>query len=136
VQEIADEATLNRAPFTCTMGTKTRVAGYDGIPLRNLIERTTITLPTAMEHCAPLHSACATILRRAQLSHSVVADGARRLDHSIVEDMFKEGLAHHGMAPGATRHSPRPQRPGPFWSRTPLVQTPNRIPAEEYGSQD
>ena len=116
VQEIADEATLNRATFYLHYADKNALLqAMTESRFRDLIERRAITFTDcngalraiALGVCDYLaeSTGCPTQLSRMALEGSIIP---------IVEDMFKEGLAHHGMAPGATRHYPRPPRPGPF----------------------
>jgi hypothetical protein len=54
----------------------------------------------------------------------------------VVEDMFKEGLARHGMAPGA---DPALLATTAAWAvfgaARRWFQTPNRIPAEEMAAR-
>jgi hypothetical protein len=54
----------------------------------------------------------------------------------IVEDMFKEGLAHHRMAPGAdTSLLATTAAWAVFGAARRWFQTPNRIPAEEMAAR-
>src|SRR5437879_7723981 len=81
---------------------------------RNLIERRGITFTDcngalraiALGVCDYLAetTGCPTQLARISLEGSIIG---------VVEDMFKEGLAHHGIAPVSMGHCWRPPRPGP-----------------------
>jgi NAD(P)-dependent dehydrogenase (short-subunit alcohol dehydrogenase family) len=70
---------------------------------------------TAMEHCAPLHSACATILRRAQ-AVPLSCHGWRSKARSFLSLRIcsRKDLPIIGWLPVRTRHYPRPPRPRPF----------------------
>ena len=116
VQEIADEATLNRATFYLHYADKNALLqAMTESRFRDLIERRAITFTDcsgalraiALGVCDYLaeSTGCPTQLSRMALEGSIIP---------IVEDMFKEGLALHGLPPVSTRHYPRPPRPGPF----------------------
>src|SRR5579862_4214929 len=103
VQEIADEATLNRATFYLHYADKNALLqAMTEARFRDLIQRRAITFTDcngalraiALGVCDYLaeSTGCPTQLSRMALEGSIIP---------IVEDMFKEGLAHHGMAPGA-----------------------------------
>src|SRR6202795_983101 len=103
VQEIADEATLNRATFYLHYADKnTLLHAMTESRFRDLIERRSITFTDckgalraiALGVCDYLaeSTGCPTQLSRMALEGSIIPN---------VEDMFQEGLALHGMAPGA-----------------------------------
>src|SRR5246127_553679 len=108
VQEIADEATLNRATFYLHYPDKNALLqAMTESRFRGLIERRSITFSDchgalraiALGVCDYLveSAGCPTQLSRMALEGSIIP---------IVEDMFKEGLAHHGMAPGGDASLP------------------------------
>src|ERR1700757_56908 len=102
VQEIADEATLNRATFYLHYADKNALLrAMTESRFRNLIERRAITFTDcsgalraiALGVCDYLAETpgCPGQLARISLEGSIIP---------VIEDMFKEGLAHRGMAPG------------------------------------
>src|SRR5271163_4814528 len=102
VQEIADEATLNRATFYLHYPDKNALLqAMTESRFRDLIERRGITFTDcngalraiALGVCDYLteSTGCPTQLARISLEGSIIP---------VVEDMFKEGLALHGTAPG------------------------------------
>src|SRR6266704_6717394 len=102
VQEIADEATLNRATFYLHYPDKNALLqAMTESRFRDLIERRGITFTDcngalraiALGVCDYLaeSTGCPTQLARMPLQVSIIP---------VVEDMFKEGLALHGMASG------------------------------------
>src|ERR1700757_3544985 len=108
VQEIADDATLNRATFYLHYPDKNALLqAMTASRFRDLIERRSITFTDchgalraiALGVCDYLaeSTGCPTRLSRMALEGSIIP---------IVEDMFKEGIAHHGMAPGADASLP------------------------------
>jgi hypothetical protein len=80
------------------------------------------------EKFAPYQCAgCPTQLSRMALEGSIIP---------IVEDMFKEGLAHHGMAPDADSSLPATTAAWTvFGAARRWFQTPNRVPAEEMAAK-
>src|SRR5712691_13571602 len=103
VQEISDEATLNRATFYLHYADKNALLqAMTESRFRNLIERRAITFTDcngalraiALGVCDYLAetTGCPSQLARIPLEGSIIP---------VVEDMFKEGLAHHGLAPSA-----------------------------------
>src|ERR1700722_11889148 len=103
VQEIADDATLNRATFYLHYPDKNALLqAMTESRFRDLIERRAITFTDcngalraiALGVCDYLAetTSCPGQLAQIPLGGSIIP---------VVEDMFKEGLAHHGMAPGA-----------------------------------
>src|SRR5580692_7746288 len=105
VQEIADEATLNRATFYLHYADKNALLqAMTESRFRNLIERR-----------ARSHSACATILRRAQVV-PLSCRGWRSKARSflLLRICSRQGLPIMGRLPMPIRHYPRPPLPGPF----------------------
>jgi AcrR family transcriptional regulator len=103
VQEIADEATLNRATFYLHYPDKNALLqAMTESRFRNLIERRGIIFTDcngtlraiALGVCDYLAetTGCPTQLARISLEGSIIP---------VVKGMFKEGLALHGTAPGA-----------------------------------
>ena len=138
VQEIADEATLNRATFYLHYPDKNALLqAMTESRFRDLIERRAITFTDcsgalraiALGVCDYLveSTGCPTQLSRMALEGSIIP---------IVEDMFKEGLAHHGVAPGADESLPAATAAwAVFGAARRWFQTPNRIPAEEMAAR-
>jgi AcrR family transcriptional regulator len=138
VQEIADEATLNRATFYLHYPDKNALLqAMTESRFRDLIERRAITFTDchgalraiALGVCDYLAetTGCPTQLSRMALEGSIIP---------IVEAMFKEGLAHHGTAPGvdaALRATTAAW--AVFGAARCWFQTPNRIPAEEISAR-
>jgi AcrR family transcriptional regulator len=137
VQEIADEATLNRATFYLHYPDKNALLqAMTGVRFRNLMERRGITFTDcngalraiALGVCDYLAetTGCPSQLARMPLQSSIIP---------VVEDMFKEGLALHGIAPGvdaALRAATAAW--AVFGAARRWFQTPNRIPAEEMAA--
>jgi AcrR family transcriptional regulator len=139
VQEIADEATLNRATFYLHYPDKNALLqAMTGVRFRDLIERRAITFTEcngalraiALGVCDYLveTTGCPSQLARIPLEGSIIP---------VVEDMFKEGLAHHhGVAPGV---DPALLATTAAWAvfgaARRWFQTPNRIPAEEMAAR-
>src|ERR1700681_229035 len=102
IQEVADEATLNRATFYLHYPDKNALLqAMTESRFRDLIQRRGITFTDcngalraiALGVCDYLAAttSCPGQLSRMALEGSIIP---------IVEDMFKEGLALHGFAPG------------------------------------
>jgi AcrR family transcriptional regulator len=102
IQEIADEATLNRATFYLHYPDKNALLqAMTESRFRDLIERRAITFTDcngalraiALGVCDYLAetTGCPGQLARIPLEGTIIP---------VVEDMFREGLAHHGIAPG------------------------------------
>jgi AcrR family transcriptional regulator len=138
VQEISDEATLNRATFYLHYPDKNALLqAMTESRFRDLIERRAITFTDcngalraiALGVCDYLaeSTGCPTQLSRMALEGSIIP---------IVEDMFKEGLARHGMAPGADASLAATTGLGRFWSGTPLVPDSQSHPRGGDGGQD
>jgi AcrR family transcriptional regulator len=138
VQEIADEATLNRATFYLHYPDKNALLqAMTESRFRDLIERRGITFTDckgalraiALGVCDYLAetTGCPSQLTRMPLQSSIIP---------VVEGMFKEGLAHHGIAPGddsailATTAAW-----AVFGAARRWFQTANRIPAEEMAAR-
>ena len=138
IQEIADEATLNRATFYLHYQDKNALLqAMTESRFRDLIERRSITFTDcngalraiALGVCDYLaeSTSCLTQLARIPLEGSIIP---------VVEDMFKEGLAHHEMAPGAdTRLLATTAAWAVFGAARRWFQTPNRISAEEMAAR-
>jgi AcrR family transcriptional regulator len=138
VQEIAAEATLNRATFYLHYPDKNALLqAMTGERFRDLLERRSITFndcngalrAIALGVCDYLaeSTSCPTQLARIPLEGSIIP---------VVEDMFKEGLAHHGMAPGADAALLATSAAwAVFGAARRWFQTPNRIPAEEMAAK-
>ena len=138
VQEIADEATLNRATFYLHYADKNALLqAMTESRFRNLIEGRAITFTDcngalraiALGVCDYLaeSTGCPTQLSRMALEGSIIP---------IVEDMFKEGLARHGMAPGADASLAATTAAWAiFGAARRWFQTPNRILAEEMAAR-
>src|ERR1700690_4387585 len=138
VQEIADEATLNRANFYLHYPDKNALLqAMTGVRFRDLIERRAITFTDchgalraiALGVCDYLaeSTGCPTQLSRIPLEGSIIP---------VVEDMFKEGLALHGLAPGVDAALLATTAAwAVFGAARGWFQTPNRIPAEESASR-
>ena len=137
VQEIADEATLNRATFYLHYSDKNALLqAMTGVRFRELIGRRAITFTDcngalraiALGVCDYLaeSTSCPGQLARIPLEGSIIP---------VVEDMFKEGLAHHGLAPGADAALLATTAAwAVFGAARRWFQTPNRIPAEEMAA--
>jgi AcrR family transcriptional regulator len=138
IQEIADDATLNRATFYLHYADKNALLqAMTELRFRNLIERRAITFTDcggalraiALGVCDYLAetTGCPSQLARMSLEGSIIP---------VVEGMFKEGLALHGMAPGddaallATTGAW-----AVFGAARQWFQTPNRIPAEDMAAR-
>jgi AcrR family transcriptional regulator len=138
VQEIADEATLNRATFYLHYADKNALLqAMTESRFRNLIERRAITFTDcngalraiALGVCDYLveSTGCPTRLSRMALEGSIIP---------VVEDMFKEGLAQHGIAPGVDAALLATTAAwAVFGAARRWFQTPNRIPADEMAAR-
>jgi AcrR family transcriptional regulator len=138
VQEIADEATLNRATFYLHYPDKNALLqAMTGIRFRDLIERRGISFSDcngalraiALGVCDYLAETanCPGRLAQIPLEGSIIP---------VVEDMFKEGLAHHAILPGI---DPALMATTAAWAVFGAArrwhQTPDRIPAEEMAAK-
>jgi AcrR family transcriptional regulator len=138
VQEIADSATLNRATFYLHYPDKNALLqAMTGARFRDLIERRGITFTEckgalraiALGVCDYLAetTGCPSQLARIPLEGSIIP---------VVEDMFKEGLARHGLAPGADAELQATTAAwAVFGAARRWFQTPDRIPAEEMAAR-
>src|ERR1700744_629900 len=138
VQEIADEAMLNRATFYLHYPDKNALLqAMTGTRFRDLIERRSITFTDchgalraiALGVCDYLAetTGCPSQLSRMPLQSSIIP---------VVEDMFKEGLALHGIAPGVdTGLLAATAAWAVFGAARRWFQTPDRIPAEEMAAK-
>jgi AcrR family transcriptional regulator len=137
VQEIADEATLNRATFYLHYPDKNALLQtMTETRFRNLIERRAITFTDchgalraiALGVCDYLAetAGCPSQLTRIPLEGSIVP---------VVEGMFKDGLALHGTTPGADAAM---LATAAAWAVVGAArrwfQNPDRIPAEEMAA--
>src|SRR5271163_2868710 len=137
VQEIADDATLNRATFYLHYADKNALLqAMTESRFRDLIERRAITFSDcsgalraiALGVCDYLAetTGCPSQLTRMPLQSSIIP---------VVEDMFKEGLALHGNAPGVDAALLATTAAwAVFGAARRWFQTPNRIPAEEMAA--
>ncbi len=138
VQEIADEATLNRATFYLHYPDKNALLqAMTGARFRDLIERRAITFTDcngalraiALGVCDYLseNTGCPTQLARIPLEASIIP---------VVEEMFREGLALHEIAPGVDAALLATTAAwAVFGAARRWYQTPNRMPAEEMAAR-
>jgi AcrR family transcriptional regulator len=138
VQEIADEATLNRATFYLHYPDKNALLqAMTGLRFRDLLEHRSITFTDchgalraiALGVCDYLaeNTGCPSQLARIPLESSIIP---------VVEDMFKEGLALHGLAPNVDAATLAAAGAwAVFGAARRWFQTPNRIPAEEMAAR-
>ena len=138
VQEIADEATLNRATFYLHYADKNALLqAMTESRFRDLIERRSITFTDcngalralALGVCDYLaeSTGCPGQLARRSLEGSIIP---------VVEGMLKEGLAHHGTAPGVDAGLLAATAAwAVFGAARRWFQTPNRMPAEEMAAR-
>jgi AcrR family transcriptional regulator len=137
IQDIADEATLNRATFYLHYPDKNALLqAMTESRFRDLIERRGITFTDchgalraiALGVCDYLaeSTSCPSQLARISLEGSIIP---------VVEDMFKEGLVH-GSAPGADAALQATTAAwAVFGAARRWFQTSNRIPAEEMAAR-
>jgi AcrR family transcriptional regulator len=138
VQEIADEATLNRATFYLHYPDKNALLqAMTDARFRDLIERRAISFTDchgalraiALGVCDYLaeNASCPSQLARIPLEGSIIP---------VIEGMFEEGISRHALAPSAD---------APLLATTAAwavygaarrwFQTPERIPAEEMAAK-
>ncbi len=138
VQEIADEATLNRATFYLHYPDKNALLqAMTDARFRDLIERRSISFTDchgalraiALGVCDYLAetTSCPTQLARAPLEGSIIP---------VIEEMFKEGISSHGLAPGVDASLLATTAAwAVFGAARRWFQTPDRIPAEEMAGK-
>ena len=138
IQEIAAEATLNRATFYLHYPDKDALLqAMTDVRFRDLIERRGISFTDcdgalraiALGVCDYLAetTSCPGQLARIPLEGSIIP---------VVEGMFKEGLAHHEMAPGVDSALLATTAAwAVFGAARRWFQTPDRIPAEEMAAK-
>jgi AcrR family transcriptional regulator len=138
VQEIADEATLNRATFYLHYPDKNALLqAMSDVRFRDLIKRRGISFSNcdgalraiALGVCDYLveTTSCPVKRSRIPLEGSIIP---------VVEGMFKEGFAHHGMAPGVDAELLATTAAWAiFGAARRWFQTPDRIPAEEMAGK-
>src|SRR3984957_16320579 len=138
VQEIADEATLNRATFYLHYSDKNALLqAMTGMRFRDLIERRAISFTDchgalraiALGVCDYLAetTSCPTQLAQAPLEGSIIP---------VIEGMFKEGISRHGLAPGVDASLLATVAAwAVFGAARRWFQTPDRIPAEEMAAK-
>jgi AcrR family transcriptional regulator len=137
IQEIADEATLNRATFYLHYPDKSALLqAMTDVRFRDLIERRGISFTDcngalraiALGVCDYLAEStkCPGQLAQIPLEGSIIP---------VVEGMFKEGLAKHAMAPGVDAALLATTAAwAVFGAARRWFQTPDRIPAEEMAA--
>src|ERR1700733_8220986 len=138
IQEIADEATLNRATFYLHYPDKNALLqAMTDARFRSLIARRGLSFTDcdgalraiALGVCDYLAdtTGCPSQLTKMPLEGSIIP---------VVEGMFQEGAAHHAMAPGA---DPKLMSTTAAWAifgaARRWYQTPDRIPAEEMAAK-
>jgi AcrR family transcriptional regulator len=138
VQEIADEATLNRATFYLHYPDKSALLqAMSDVRFRDLIGRRGISFTNCDGALRAIALGVCDYLT--EITQCPVKGSRLPLEGSIipvVEGMFKEGLAHHEMAPGvdaallATTASW-----AIFGAARRWFQTHDRIPAEEMAAK-
>jgi AcrR family transcriptional regulator len=138
VQEIADEAALNRATFYLHYPDKNSLLqAMTGARFRDLIARRAITFSDcngalraiALGVCDYLAetTGCPTQLTRMPLEGSIIP---------VVEHMFNEGLALHGTTSGVDAALLATTAAwAVFGAARRWFQTPDRIPAEEMAAR-
>jgi len=138
VQEIADEATLNRATFYLHYPDKSALLeAMTDVRFRDLLERRGISFTNcdgalraiALGVCDYLTEliSCPSKGPRIPLEVSIIP---------VVEGMFKEGLSHHELAPGVdTALLATTAAWAVFGAARRWFQTPDRIPAEEMAAR-
>ena len=137
IQEIADEATLNRATFYLHYPDKSALLqAMTDVRFRDLIERRGISFTDcngalraiALGVCDYLAEStkCPSQLVQIPLEGSIIP---------VVESMFKEGLAHHAIAPGIDAALLATTAAwAVFGAARRWFQTPDRILAEEMAT--
>src|SRR6202041_3279862 len=138
IQEIADEATLNRATFYLHYPDKNALLrAMTAARFRDLIARRGLSFTNcdgalraiALGVCDYLAetTGCPGQLAKMPLEGSIIP---------VVEGMFQEGAANHAMAPGA---DPKLLATAAAWAifgaARQWYRTPNRIPAEQMAAK-
>jgi len=138
IQEIADEATLNRATFYLHYPDKNALLqAMTAARFRDLIARRGLSFTNcdgalraiALGVCDYLAetSGCPGQLAKMPLEGSIIP---------VVEDMFQEGAGKHAMAPGT---DPKLLATAAAWAIFGAArrwhQTPDRVPAEEMAAK-
>lgn len=138
IQEIADEATLNRATFYLHYPDKNALLqAMTAERFRKLIARRGLSFSNcdgalraiALGVCDYLAetTGCPSQLTKMSLEGSIIP---------VVESMFREGAAHHPITPGA---NPELLATAAAWAiygaARSWYQTPDRIPAEEMAAK-
>jgi AcrR family transcriptional regulator len=138
VQEIADQATLNRATFYLHYPDKNALLqAMTGARFRELMGRRGISFTDcdgalraiALGVCDYLAetTGCPGKLAQIPLEGSIIP---------VVESMFEEGLAHHGTAPGIDAALLASTGAwAVFGAARRWFQTPDRVPAEEMAAK-
>ena len=138
IQEIADEATLNRATFYLHYPDKNALLqAMTATRFRDLIARRGLSFTDcdgalraiALGVCDYLAetTGCPSQLVKMPLEGSIIP---------VVEDMFQEGAEHHAMAPGADlKLLATTAAWAIFGAARRWHQTPDRIPAEEMAAK-
>jgi AcrR family transcriptional regulator len=138
VQEIADEATLNRATFYLHYPDKSALLeAMTDARFRDLIERRGLCFSNCDGALRAIALGVCDYL--AELTNCPVKGPRIPLEGSIipvVEGMFKEGLAHHEAAPAVDAALLATTAAWAiFGAARRWFQTPNRIPAEEMAAK-
>ena len=138
VQEIADEATLNRATFYLHYPDKNALLqAMTAARFRDLIARRGLSFTNcdgalraiALGVCDYLAetTGCPSQLAKMPLEGSIIP---------VVEGIFQEGAAHHGITPGADLELLATTAAWAiFGAARRWYQTPDRIPAEEMAAR-
>lgn len=138
IQEIADEATLNRATFYLHYSDKNALLqAMTAARFRELIERRGLSFSNcdgalraiALGVCDYLaeSTGCPSQLAKMPLERSIIP---------VVEGIFKEGAPHHEVQPGADAELLATTVAWAiFGAARRWYQTPDRIPAEEMAAK-
>ena len=138
IQEIADEAMLNRATFYLHYSDKSALLqAMTDVRFRDLIKRRGISFTDCNEALRAIalgvcdylveSTSCPGQLAQKPLEGSIIP---------VIEGMFQEGLAKHAMAPGIDAALLATIAAwAVFGAARRWFQTPNRIPAEEMAAE-
>jgi AcrR family transcriptional regulator len=137
VQEIADEATLNRATFYLHYPDKSALLqAMTESRFRDLIDRRGLSFSNCNGGLRAIALGVCDYLT--EITNCPVTGARMPLEGSIipvVECMFKEGLAHHAIAPGVDAALLATTAAwAVFGAARRWFQTPNRIPAMEMAA--